>query len=300
MSAPDWLRGSATPVITPFRDGAVDYEAFEALVDRQAQASSDAVVVTGTTGEPTSLSPQERLELVRRAVAAGGGLPVIAATGSANHAETLELTRAAAAAGADAVLVVCPAFAKPSDDGMVEHFAAVAAAVDVPLLIYNIPGRAAVSISAAAVERIAERAPNLVGLKHASPDLDLVTELLLSLGDDFRIFCGLESYTYPMLALGGAGVMSAVGNLFPERVTALCRAVAEGDHAAALALHRQLYRVNKAIFLETNPVPLKQMLEQLGIARGEVRLPLAPASEATRAALGAVLAEYGHASPAAR
>jgi 4-hydroxy-tetrahydrodipicolinate synthase len=292
MNAPAWLRGSATPVVTPFREGAVDYEAFEALVDRQRRAGSDAVVVTGTTGEPTSLTAAERIELVRRAVGVGGP-PVIAATGSANHDETVELTRGAAVAGAGAVLVVCPAFVKPSEAGLVEHFAAVAAAVEVPLLIYNIPGRAAVSVTAAAVERVAERAPNLVGLKHASPDLDLVTELLIALGEDFRIFCGLESYTYPMLALGGAGVMSAVGNLFPERVKALCDAVTEHDHAAALALHRELHRVNRAIFLDTNPVPLKHMLERLGLARGEVRPPLASAGEGLRAALDAVLAEYG-------
>jgi 4-hydroxy-tetrahydrodipicolinate synthase len=292
MTAPTWLRGSATPVITPFRDGAVDFEAFEALVDRQGQAGSDAVVLTGTTGEPTSLTGAERLELVRRAVAVGGP-PVIAATGSANHEQTIVLTRAAAAAGADAVLVVCPPFVKPSETGLAEHFATVAAAAEIPLLIYNIPGRAAVSITVPTVERISERAPNLVGLKHASADLDLVTELLLALGEDFRIFCGLESYTYPMLALGGAGVMSAVGNLFPERVKALCRAVTEHDHAAALALHRELHRVNRAIFLDTNPVPLKHMLERLGLARGEVRPPLAPADEGLRTALDAVLVEYG-------
>ena len=294
MSGPDWLRGSATPRITPFREGAVDYDAFEALVDRQARAGSDAVVVTGTTGEPTSLSQAERLELVRRArEAANGRLPVIASTGSANHADTLELTREAVAAGADAVLVVCPAFVRPSEAGLVEHFCQTAAVADgIPLLIYNIPGRAAVAITVAAVTRIAERAPNLAGLKHASPDLDFVTELLAAIGDDFRVFCGLESYTYPMLALGGAGVMSAVANLFPEQVKALCAAVIEGDHATAVALHRQLYGINRAIFLDTNPVPLKYMMQRCGVASGEVRLPLVPAGPELRAKLDRVLSEH--------
>jgi 4-hydroxy-tetrahydrodipicolinate synthase len=294
MSGPAWLRGSATPLITPFRDGAVDYDAFEALVHRQARAGSDAVVVTGTTGEPTSLSRVERVELVRRACeAAGNRLPVIAATGSANHDDTLTLTRSVTAAGADAVLVVCPAFVRPSQAGLVEHFCETATVADgIPLLIYNIPGRAAVAITVAAVTRIAERAPNLVGLKHASPDLDFVTDVLAALGEDFRVFCGLESYTYPMLALGGAGAMSAVANLFPERVKALCAAVADGDHATALALHRQLYAVNRAIFLDTNPVPLKYMLQRHGIAREEVRLPLVPAGPELRAELDQILAEH--------
>jgi 4-hydroxy-tetrahydrodipicolinate synthase len=293
VTAPAWLRGSATPLITPFRDGSVDYEAFEALVHRQGQAGSDAVVVTGTTGEPTSVSQRERLELVRRAQsAADGRLPVIAATGSANHADTVELTRDAVAAGADAVLVVCPAFVRPCATGLVEHFVAAAEAADgVPLMIYNIPGRAAVAITVEAVAQIAARAPNLVGLKHASPDLDFVTEVLATLGNEFRVFCGLESYTYPMLALGGAGVMSAVANLFPERVKALCTAVAQDDHQTALALHRQLYAINRAIFFDSNPVPLKYMLERRGVASAEVRLPLAPAGPELRAKLDRVLLE---------
>lgn len=294
MNPPAWLRGSATPLITPFRAGAVDFETFERLVERQAQARSDAVVVTGTTGEPTSLTREERIELVRRAVGvAGGRLGVIAATGSANHLETIELTRSAAAVGADAVLIVCPGFVKPGQTGLVEHFTEVAAAVEVPMLIYNIPGRAGVSISVQAVAQIAERSPNLVGCKHASPDLEFVTEVLLTLGEDFRVFCGLESYTYPMLAVGGAGTMSAVGNLFPERVKALCTAAADGDHATALQIHRELYRVNKAVFLDTNPVPLKYMLGVLELAENEVRLPLTSADSAVREALDAVLAAYG-------
>lgn len=283
MQAPASLRGSIVPLVTPFADGAVDFDAFEAAVERVG-LGSDGIVVTGTSGEPTSLSSDERTELYRRAVeVAAGRFPVVAATGSPNQAETLALTRAAEEAGADAAMVVCPAFVKPSQEGLRRHFVTVASGTGLPFLIYNIPGRSGVGVSGETVAAIAEDAPNLVGLKHASGDLDLVTDLLLRLGDDFRLFCGLESYSYPFLAVGGAGLMSAVGNLLPGPVTDLCQAVREGDHPGALSHHRALFRLNQAIFFDTNPGPLKAMLAEAGLGNGEVRPPLAPLSEATRA-----------------
>jgi 4-hydroxy-tetrahydrodipicolinate synthase len=279
----DRLRGSFVPLVTPFADGAVDLDAFEASVARQVREGSHGVVVTGTTGEPTSLMTDERAELYARAVVvAGGRIPVVAATGSANHAETLELTRRAEAAGADAALVVCPAFVRPSQEGLFQHFVTVAERTALPLLIYNIPGRSGVGVTGETVERIVSEAPNVVGLKHASGDLDLVTDLVLRLGDDFRLFCGLESYSYPFLAVGGAGLMSAVGNLLPGQVAELCNRVGLGDHAAALTLHRSLFRLNEAIFYDTNPGPLKAMLAAAGLGSDELRPPLAPLSDATR------------------
>jgi 4-hydroxy-tetrahydrodipicolinate synthase len=286
----DRLRGSFTPLVTPFADGAVDHEAFERSVLRQIDAGAPGVVLTGTTGEPTSLTAAERAELYRRAVAvADRRIQVVAATGSASQRETFELTEAAERAGVDAVLVVVPAFVKPSQEGLVRHFVAVAERTELPFLIYDIPGRAAVGASVATVVRVAEARPNLVGLKHASTNLDAITELLLALGGEFRVFCGLESFSYPMLALGAAGLMNAVGNVAPERVVALCDAVTAGDHAAALAIHRELFDVNRAIFFDTNPVPLKRMLSRLGVGSEEVRAPLAPLDEATRARVDAVV-----------
>lgn len=290
MTAPAGLRGSIVPLVTPFRDGEIDLEAFEAAVERQVAEGSDGVVVCGTTGEPTSLSVQERSELYTRAVVvAAGRIPVLAATGTPNHAETIALTCSAEKAGVDGVLVVCPAFVKPSQEGLVQHFTAVAASTELPLLIYNIPGRSGVGVTAETVERIAERSSNLVGLKHASNDLDLVTDLLLRLGDDFRLFCGLESYSYPFLAVGGAGLMSAVGNLLPGPVAALCQKVRDGDHAGALTLHRDLFRLNQAVFFDTNPGPLKAMLAARGLGSDELRPPLAPLSDSNRARVLEVL-----------
>lgn len=287
------LRGAFTPLVTPFDGGAIDHAAFERSIARQIEAGTPGIVVCGTTGEPTSLSAAERVELYERAVTtAGGRLRVVAATGAPEQRQALELTAAAQRAGVDAVLVVAPAFVKPSQEGLVRHFTAVARSIELPFLIYNIPGRAAVAVSEQTVLRVAEACPNLVGLKHASPDLDLITALLSALGDDFRVFCGLESFSYSMLALGGAGLMNAVGNVAPERVVALCDAVERGDHPAALALHRELFELNRAIFFDTNPVPLKHMLARLGVGSDEVRPPLAPLDGATRERVDAVLDQF--------
>lgn len=286
------LRGSIVPLVTPFADGQVDIDAFERSVDRQVTGGSHGVVVTGTTGEPTSLTSAERAELYRRAVVvAAGRVPVVAATGSPNHAETVALTVSAQEAGVDAVLVVCPAFVKPSQEGVRRHFAAVFGAVEIPALIYNIPGRVGVGVSAETVEAVADRCPNLVGLKHASNDIDLVTDLILRLGEDFRLFCGLESYSYPFLAVGGAGLMSAVGNLMPALVAELCDSVAAGDHERALAIHRRLFRLNQAVFFDTNPAPLKAMLAAADLGSEEMRPPLAPLADATRARVMEILSD---------
>lgn len=283
------------PLVTPFANGDIDMAAFEAAVERQIALGSHGLVITGTSGEPTSLLATERAELFRRAVnISAGRVPVVAATGSANQHETITLTRQAEAAGADAVMVVCPAFVKPSQQGLVAHFLAVAGATDLPLLIYNIPGRVGVGVTPETVERIARAAPNLVGLKHASPDLDLVTELELRLGNEFRLFCGMESLSYPFLAVGGAGLMSAVGNLLPQAVAELYDSFAAGDHARALELHRLLFYVNQAIFFDTNPGPLKAMMARSGLGSEEVRPPLAPLSAETRGRVVGALASVSN------
>lgn len=285
--------GSYTPLVTPFLDGRVDLEAFDRLVERQALGGARGVVVTGTSGEPSSLTVEERAELFDRAVkAAAGRVLTVAAVGCPDRAGTLALAAAATEAGADAVMVVAPAFVKPSQAGLEEHFRVVAESTHKPVILYNIPGRAAVSIEAATVRRVAESCPNVVGVKHASPDLDYLTELILSLGEDFRLFCGLESYSYPFLAVGAAGLMSAVGNLLPRSVAQLCDAVAAGDHETGLRLHRRLFAVNKAVFFDTNPVPLKAMLAACGVVSAEVRPPLAPLSAETKKKTMKVLTHY--------
>jgi 4-hydroxy-tetrahydrodipicolinate synthase len=274
----NFLRGSYTPVVTPFRDGKVDYEKFAELVDRQAREGSHGVVVTGTTGEPSSLTIDERTELVKVAVATTAKrIPVVAATGSQSLAETNELTAKAEKAGADALLVVTPYYSKPPQEGLVQYFEEVGRRTDLPLLIYHIPGRAAVSVTPSTVAKITERLPNVVGIKHAANDLEFLTEVLTRVGHQFRVFCGLEALSLPMLALGAAGLMNAVGNLAPTIVARLCELIDQGDLAAARDLHFQLFELNQSIFLETNPIPLKYMMARLGLLdTSDVRLPLVP------------------------
>jgi 4-hydroxy-tetrahydrodipicolinate synthase len=277
----DFLRGSYTPVITPFRNGKVDFDKYSELVERQARQGSHGVLVTGTTAEPSSLTVEERIQLVKVTVETiAKRIPVVAATGSQSLADTMALTTGAEQAGADALLVVTPYYIKPPQRGLIEYFVEIGRLTDLPLMIYHIPGRTAVSVTPATVAKIAERLPNLVGVKHAVNDLEFVTEVLDRLGHDFRIFCGLEALSLPMLVVGAAGLMNAVGNLAPARVAALCDAVEKGDLAAARKFHFDLFGLNQAIFFDTNPIPLKYMMMRMGLIESpEVRLPLMPVDE---------------------
>lgn len=293
--APGALVGSYPPVVTPFADGEVDLATYEVLVERQAANGSQGVVVTGTSGEPSVLTVAERLELVRVAVrVADGRIPVVAATGTDSLAETVELSVGAAAAGADAVLVVTPYYIRPPQRGLAEYFVQVAGRVEVPVLIYHIPGRASVTLEPATVEAIAARADNLVGMKHASTDLGLVTEMVHRLGPEFRVFVGLEELSLPMLAVGARGLMNAVGNLVPDRVAALWHAVDGGDLAEARKIHLELWELNKAVFYDTNPIAIKYMLWRMGVTpNNEHRLPMASATPEVAERLDGVLRRAG-------
>jgi 4-hydroxy-tetrahydrodipicolinate synthase len=294
-----FLRGSYPPLITPFRNGKVDFHKFAELVERQVKEGSHGVVITGTTAEPSSLTVEERAGLVQTAIeTAAGRIPVVAATGSQSYAETLEITSRAEKAGADVLLVVTPYYIKPSQQGLVEYFVALGERTHLPLMIYHIPGRAAVSVTTSTVAKIAERTPNLVGIKHAANDLELVTELLARLGPDFRIFCGLEALSLPMLAVGAAGLMNAVGNLAPARVARLCTAVFEGNLSEARKLHFELFELNQSIFLDTNPIPLKYMMARIGLLDSpELRLPLVPLDKQRMEILDGVLSRAGLLQP---
>jgi 4-hydroxy-tetrahydrodipicolinate synthase len=290
------LRGSFVPLVTPFdEDLRVDYATYARLVDRQAARGSHGVVVTGTSGEPSSLTVPERAELVRIAVQASAGrLPVVAATGGQSLAETVDLTRQAEAAGADAVLVVTPYYSVPPQRGLVEYFAAVGGVTGLPLLIYHIPGRAAVTISVDSVARIADRLPTLAGMKYAGRDLGYLTDLLVRLGRDFAVFAGLEELSLPMMAIGARGLMNAAGNVAPGPVARLADAVNAGDLTLARDLHFRLDRLNKAIFWDTNPIPVKYLLQATGVLpAARHRLPMMPATPELAARLDQLLAELG-------
>ncbi len=291
----DFLRGSYTPLITPIVDGAVDYETYARLVERQVAQGSHGIVVAGTTGEPTTLSIEERSKLLEVALeAAGKHVPVVAATGSQSHADTIELTTRAERAGAAAVLILTPYFIRPPQRGIVEYYVDLARRVSLPVMIYHIPGRASVSVTCETIAKIAERAPNLVGIKQAVKELELVSELIATFGPDFRIFVGLEDLSFPMMAIGACGVMNAVGNLAPRRIAELCELVFAGKLADARAAHFALFELNQSVFFDTNPIPLKYMMKRLGLIRtNEHRLPMVPATRELEERLDGVLKRVG-------
>jgi 4-hydroxy-tetrahydrodipicolinate synthase len=299
--AEEFLRGSYTPLVTPFRDGVPDLETYARLVERQVELGSQGIVVNGTTAQPSSLTVPERKLLLKTALrTVAGRLPVVAATGSQSHAETTELTLDAEEAGADAVLIVTPYYVRPSQRALVEYFVDLGCRTRLPLLLYHIPGRAAVSLEVETVQRIAERTPNLVGIKHAAPDLGFVSRLLARLSADFRVFAGLEELSFPMLCLGAAGLMNAVGNLAPEPVAALWRAVASGHLAEGRRLHYRLLELNEAVFWDTNPVPMKYLMRRLGLLeRDEHRRPLLQPSPEVAARLDVLLERNRWLDPAA-
>jgi len=282
-------------LVTPFRNGEVDYDTYANLVERQIREGSHGIVVNGTTGEPSTLTLQERNRLVEIAVnAARGRIPVVAATGSQSHAESLELTLGAERAGAAAVLVVTPYFIRPPQRGLVEYYLDIGRRTDLPLLLYHIPGRAAVDLKVETIAEIAEGLPTLVGIKHAANDLGLVTALRTKLGADFRVFVGLEELSFPMLAVGACGLMNAVGNFAPCRIADLYRAVVEGNLEEARRLHESLFELNQAVFFDSNPIPLKYMMMRIGLLPTEEhRLPMVGATPELAKRLDEVLRRAG-------
>lgn len=288
------LRGSIVPIVTPFKDGAVDEAALTRLIDWQIANGSHGISVTGTTGEPSSLTLEERQRVIAVAHAAvRGRVPFVPGTGAANHAETLALTRYADDLGVDAVLVITPYYNRPSQEGLYRHFDAVAQVTRRPVILYNIPGRTAVNLEVDTVARLRDAHPHIVGVKESNKDFEHINRLLHRLGRDFLVYSGIELLCFPILAIGGAGYISATGNLLPREVAQLYNLVAAGQWQAAQDLHYQLLPLNDAIFLEINPVPVKTVLGWMGKCAGEVRLPLAPLSAANAAKLRSIARSYG-------
>lgn len=295
IAAPASLRGSFPPVVTPFRDGKVDFACFEALLERQIDQGSHGLLINGTTSEPSTLTVEERNQLVELAVRVSSGrVPVCAATGSQSHAETVALTEHADRVGADALLIVTPYYIRPPQRGLIEYYADLCRRSERPAMIYHIPGRTAVSLELESLEAIGERAPNLVGMKHATSDLGYVTEALRRMGEDFRIFVGLEELSLPMMSVGACGMMNAVGNIAPRKVAALYEAVAAGRLDEARRLHDALWELNKSVFFDTNPIPVKYMLRRMGVTeRNEHRLPMLPALPELENRLDGILERAG-------
>ncbi len=288
------MRGSLVPLITPFHRGQIDDSRVVDLIEWQIDSGSHGLVIAGTTGEPAALTLEEREHLFDLAVrTVRRRVPVIAGTGTDNHAETLRLTRAAKRVGADAALVVVPYYTRPTQEGLYRHFRSIADDIDLPVMIYNIPGRTAVNLEAQTIARLARDCRNIIGVKEANKDFEHVNRVLHLCGRNFLVYSGIEVLCFPMLAIGGAGHVSATANVLPREVARLYDLAAAGQWDAARDLHYQLLPMNDAAFLETNPVPVKTALGLMGKIDPEVRLPLAPMSVDHTQQLTQVMASYG-------
>jgi 4-hydroxy-tetrahydrodipicolinate synthase len=295
MSTPqERLRGSIVPLVTPFRNGAVDEAALTSLIEWQIASGSHGISVTGTTGEPTALTRQERERVIEHAASViNKRVPFVAGTGSNNFEETLHYSKFAQKVGADAVLLITPYYVRPSQEGLYRHFKAVADALDIPVILYNIPGRSAINLEIDTVARLRESCRNIIGIKEANHDFSHITRLLGKLGRDFLVYSGIELLCFPVLAIGGAGYVSATGNLMPKEVAQLYNLVAANNWREAQDLHYHLMPLNDAVFIEINPVPVKTALGMMGKISPEVRLPLAPLSPENERKLRAILLQYG-------
>ena len=282
--------GSLTALVTPFSGDAVNETAFENLVQRQVDAGTNGLVPVGTTGESPTLSHEEHKRVVEVciAVAKSSKLPVIAGTGSNSTAEAIALTRHAAEAGADAALVVTPYYNKPTQEGLKLHYHAIADAVDLPVIIYNIPGRSVIDMTTATMAELAAH-PNIVGVKDATADLARPLETSIAIGDDFCQLSGEDATALPFLVQGGVGCISVSSNVVPGLCADMHKAWQAGNRAEAEAINQKLMPLHDAMFCETSPGPVKYALELMGLCSASTRLPLAPITEGSKAKVKAAL-----------
>ena len=289
------LTGAITALATPFHGKDVSFGDLKKLIEHQIRGGIDGIVPVGTTGESPTLTSEEHMDVIHAAIEfARGRVPVIAGTGSNSTAEALEYTRMPDEAGADAVLVVAPYYNKPSQEGLFRHYAALADATDLPIILYSIPSRCAVEIGVPVVERLRSRYPNVRWIKEAGGSVDRVDQLKRAMGDDITVLSGDDSLTLAFMASGAEGVISVASNLVPREISRMVRFAQQNDFARATKLHRKLYPLFRALFVEPNPVPLKAALARAGIISSEaVRLPLCPMESASRATLVRALSGIG-------
>jgi 4-hydroxy-tetrahydrodipicolinate synthase len=278
------FKGSYVALATPFKKGKVDFERLKWLVDYQIDHGTNGLVPCGSTGESSTLSYEEHKRVIEVVMkTARGRVPVIAGAGSNSTEETLDLVRHAAKVGVDATLLIVPYYNKPTPEGLYRHFKMVAKTTKVPIFIYNIPGRTGINMPVETVVRLAGDCPTIIGIKEASGTMDYTSQLLSTLGStSFTVFSGDDSLTLPLLSLGARGVISVIGNILPSAMAQLCASWEAGHARRALELHHKMFPVMRALFLETNPIPVKAAMSYLGLCRNELRLPLVPMSAAPK------------------
>lgn len=285
------LKGSIVAIVTPFKKGKVDEKAFGDLIEWHIAQGTNAIVPCGTTGEASTLDYKEHYRVIDIAVkVVKKRVPVVAGTGANSTDETIEITRHAKKSGADAALLVTPYYNKPTQEGLYRHYKEVAEKVDIPIVLYNVPGRTAVNMLPPTVARLAE-IRNIVAIKEATGDMKQVSEVIRLCGDRMTVISGDDFTTLPLLALGGKGVISVTANVMPKEVSQMCSFWMKGQHDKARALHYRLEPLNAAMFIETNPIPVKTALAMMGKIREEFRMPLCDMAPANKEKLRKVLTD---------
>ncbi len=287
-------QGLYTAIVTPFKNGQVDYDAFKALIEAQIAGGVDGIVPMGTTGESPTVSTEEHLEVIRVCIeTVAGRCQVIAGTGANCTAEAIEMTKAAAAMGADGTLQVCPYYNKPNQEGVYQHFKTIAEATDLPIMLYSIPGRSGIEIAVDTVARLAADCPTIVAIKEAGGSVERVNQLVQALPADFAVLSGDDGLTVPFISCGAVGLVSVTSNVAPVEMKALVDAALCGDGKKALELQKKYYPLMKGLMsLDVNPVPVKAALALRGNIGWEVRLPLVPLAEEKHGKLADILKAF--------
>lgn len=288
------FKGTYTAIVTPFRNGNVDFPALEKLIKLQIKGGVDGIVPVGTTGESPTVSFEEHVEIIRQSVRfADGKVKVLAGTGANSTSEAIYLTKAAAEVGADGSLQVAPYYNKPTQEGLFQHFHAIARATKLPIVLYSIPGRCGIEIAVETVHRLAQDSVNIVGIKEAGGNPDRVSQLRAVLGGKFDILSGDDSLTLPFMSVGADGVISVASNVAPREVSNMVKQFRASKVEAALKIHQKMYPLFKDLFIETNPIPVKAALAMMGVVAEEYRLPLVAMHSKNRARLEQTLAQVG-------
>jgi 4-hydroxy-tetrahydrodipicolinate synthase len=288
------FQGAFTALVTPFRNGAVDEERYRAFIEWQIEQGINGLVPCGTTGESATLTHQEHKDVIRICVEqVKGRVPVLAGAGSNNTREAVELTRYAKQAGADGALLITPYYNKPTQEGLYQHFKAIAAEVTMPFIVYNVPSRTGTNLCPETLARMKRDIPEVIGIKEATGNLIQVSEIIEYCGADFQVLSGDDFTVLPLLAVGGCGVISVSSNVVPAKMAELCRAFFEGDLATARRVHYEIASINRAMFLETNPIPVKTALSMMGKMELELRLPMVPLQPANQSRLRDILSAAG-------
>ena len=287
------FKGVFVAIVTPFKNGKIDEEALRGLIDFQIAGGVDGIVPCGTTGESATLNHEEHDQVIRIAVdACKEKASVLAGTGSNSTQEAIQLSRNAKNAGADGLLQITPYYNKPNQEGLYHHFSSIADAVDLPIVLYNVPSRTSVNMVPETVVRLA-KIKNIVGTKEASGSLQAISKIIDNCGKDFTVLSGDDPMLWPILAIGGKGVISVTANILPAKVAALCKAAAIGDIAGARSLHYELMDINDSLFIDTNPIPVKAALHLMGKIENELRGPLIKLSKDTLERLKKAMACHG-------